>query len=230
LSTNWKKSVFPMRTFFYLIRLFPPFWIVVLFFGGFTKFDQTALENFSLFSEVIDLSKKDQVKWEPIVDRWKSFGWLTPYKGEAMLSLVFDNHLEALADKTNLQVEMSAIGVNENGIRQNRWIINGDGTSNKPFSKPRRMWESRKLWGLGLINITGDEKIIINISITEPNLCPKLERPRFKLQVSHDYAWVGYGQRIQFVFFDILFTALAVGISIIGLSKKASNQPLEDIY
>lgn len=219
-----------MKNFFILIRLFPLVWIVALFFGGFTKFGQTALENFSLFSEVIDLSKKNQIKWEPIMDRWKSFGFLTPYKGEAMLSLVFDNYLDLLADNTDLQVEMSAIGVNENGENQNRWIINGDGTSNKPFSKPRGMWESKKLWGLGLVNITGDEKITINMSIAKPNLCPKLERPRLKLQVSHDYAWVGYGQRIQYVFFDFFLTALALGISIIGLSKKASSQPLEDTY
>lgn len=203
-----------MRIFFILIQFYPSLWMVFLFFGGFTRFDQTALDRFPVFSEVIDLSKKGEVEWTPKTEHWKTHLGFTPYKGKAMLSLYFDSPANADASKTDLQVEMSALGVNKYGEKHDRNIIDWYITSNKPFSKSMNIWKASKEWGLGFVNITGDEKITINMLITEPNLSPKLQCPRFKLIVYHDYAWTGYGRRIQCAFFDILFTALAVGISI----------------
>lgn len=203
-----------MRTFFILIRLFPMVWMIFLFFGGFSKFDQTALDRFPVFSEVIDLSKKGKVEWTPKTEHWKTLLGFIPYKGKAMLDLVFSS--DSGLDVSDLQVEMSAIGVNINGKKQNRW----DGMLNKPFSEPTRMWQNKNL---GCVNITGNEIITINMLITEPNLSPKLQCPRFKLIVYHDSAWTGYGRRIHCTFFDFLFTALAVGISIIGIIKTSSS-------
>ena len=203
-----------MKNFFTLYRLFPLVWMIFLFFGGFTRFDQTALDRFPVFSDVIDVSIKGEVKWTPNTEHWKTLIGITPYKGKAMLSLNFDSPANADASKTDLQVEMSALGVNKYGEKQDRNIIDWYITSNKPFSKSMNIWKASKEWGLGFVNITGDEKITINMLITEPNLSPKLQCPRFKLIVYHDYAWTGYGRRIQCAFFDILFTALAVGISI----------------
>ena len=188
--------------------------MVFLFFGGFTRFDQTALDQFPVFSDVIDISKKGEVKWTPNTEHWKTLIGFTSYKGKAMLSLNFDSPANADASKTDLQVEMSALGVNKYGEKHDRNIIDWYITSNKPFSKSMNIWSASKEWGLGMVEITGDEKITINMLITEPNLSPKLQCPRFKLIVYHDYAWTGYGRRIQCAFFDILFTALAVGISI----------------
>ena len=188
--------------------------MIFLFFGGFTRFDQTALDQFPVFSDVIDISKKGEVKWTPNTEHWKTLIGFTSYKGKAMLSLNFDSPANADAPKTDLQVEMSALGVNKYGEKHDRNIIDWYITSNKPFSKSMNIWSASKEWGLGMVEITGDEKITINMLITEPNLSPKLQCPRFKLIVYHDYAWTGYGRRIQCAFFDILFTALAVGISI----------------
>ena len=188
--------------------------MIFLFFGGFTRFDQTALDQFPVFSDVIDVSIKGEVKWTPNTEHWKTLIGFTSYKGKAMLSLNFDSPANADAPKTDLQVEMSALGVNKYGEKHDRNIIDWYITSNKPFSKSMNIWSASKEWGLGMVEITGDEKITIKMLITEPNLSPKLQCPRFKLIVYHDYAWTGYGRRIQCAFFDILFTALAVGISI----------------
>ena len=138
-----------------------------------------------------------------------------------MLSLNFDSPANADAPKTDLQVEMSVLGVNKYGKKQDRNIIDWYITSNKPFSKSMNIWKASKEWGLGFVNITGDEKITINMLITEPNLSPKLHCPRFKLIVYHDYAWTSHVRRIYFTFYDFLFTALAVGISIRGLIKTS---------
>lgn len=200
-----------MKKSFTLYRFFPLVWMIFLFFGGFSRFDQTALDRYPVFSDVIDLSKKGEVEWTPKTEHWKTLLGLTHYKGKAMLALIFSSY-PGDADDTDLQVEMSAIGVNKNGEKQNRW----DGMFNKPFFEPTRMWQNKNL---GCVNITGDEIITINMLITEPNLSPKLQCPRFKLIVDYDSAWTGYGRRIQCAFFDILFTALALGNFIIGLIK-----------
>ena len=81
------------------------------------------------------------------------------------------------------------------------------------------IWAASKEWGLGMVEITGDEDIIITMTILEPNLHPKLHCPRFKLIVAHDYAWTSHVRRIYFTFYDFLFTALAVGISIVFVLK-----------
>ena len=208
-----------MRIFFILIQFYPSLWMVFLFFGGFTRFDQTALDQFPVFSDVIDISKKGEVKWTPNTEHWKTLIGFTSYKGKAMLSLNFDSPANADAPKTDLQVEMSALGVNKYGKKQDRNIIDWYITSNKPFSKSMNIWAASKEWGLGMVEITGDEDIIITMTILEPNLHPKLHCPRFKLIVAHDYAWTSHVRRIYFTFYDFLFTALAVGISIVFVLK-----------
>lgn len=203
-----------------VLLFFPPIWIGFLLFGGFSVFDTYALDRYPLFSKTIDLSERNQVTWEPPTHKWIPVFGLAPYKGKAMLSLVFGTVPEGSGDETDVEVVMSAFGTNNKNEKHDRWIIDDYIKSNKPFSKPRNIWETGHEWGLGFVHITGDEEITINMLVIKPNISPKLHCPKLKLVVYHDDAWVGYGRRIYCNFFNSFFSILAVVIYIFLANQK----------
>jgi hypothetical protein len=137
-----------------------------------------------LYSESLDLRKRQTITWAVPKDGWAY------HNGKAMLSLALNVHMMTEMPKDREQVELrvkvSAFGVRPDGSREDRLVKDWYYCTDEPFSKNgRSLWSSwgygRVEFGLGAVHVKDDEDTVIEVKVTTPDPVLAVGNPRLRL-------------------------------------------------
>ncbi len=148
------------------------------------------------YSDVIDLSKKQTYTWEIKKDSWS-------YEdGQATLLLTF--HRPAAENNSGdyweksfpLKVKVSAHAVTENGVVDNRLMLNYFYPTKEPMSRKSNIWAG---WGdegmeypLGIIMRFPKEDLFVELTVENPDDLLSKAEPKLKLVGDYDPGAIGF--------------------------------------
>ena len=191
----------------------------------FTELARSSVARNPIFSETINLKKRDTLVWEVKTNR------IITGNGQAHLSLVLNELLltEIPYDRTQIELKakVSAYGNKPGGEPQNRLIINKDYVTDEPFKKDSGFWTNygvgRLEFGLAAIDVRASEVLRIELCITIPDPNLGSGNPRLKIVGYYDPA----ARPWEFLFQDIVVNwgfyislILLIGLFLIAWGRK----------
>ena len=177
--------------------------VALLFIGGylyaiwsdwFTRVELQRTGKRPLFSETIDVAKPGSITWLVPKEDW-------PFReGEGRLSLSLNAHNlpEIPMERTQLalRAKVKAEGRRPSGDWNDRSIRNRYFTTDEPFTKDARIWETYGCggveYGLAGIDVRDDEELRVTLDIQVPDGYLMRGYPRLKLVGAFDPAGSGY--------------------------------------